>query len=100
MGKSNGLRETVTPQIAQKLRILGEMITKQLLKDEIDYVQDAYLDALYKIIKAFELPVDEEHNTHNAEQQLLNTTNVLEWQAFIQETYPGLPDDPITRVDR
>jgi hypothetical protein len=53
------------------------MIPKQLLKDEIDYVQDAYLDALCKIIKAFRVPVDEEHTTHNAELQRLNTSDLL-----------------------
>jgi hypothetical protein len=73
------------------------MIPKQLLKDEIDYVQDAYLDALYKIIKAFRVPVDEEHN---AEQQRLDTSDLLEWQAFIRETYGCLADDPITRGDQ
>ena len=77
-----------------------EMITKQLLKDEIDYVQDAYLEALYKIIKAFRVPVDEEHNTHNAEQQLLDTSDLLEWQAFVRETYGCLEDDPIERGDQ
>ena len=76
------------------------MIPKQLLKDEIDHVQDAYLDILYKIIKAFRVPVNEEHTTHNAEQQRLNTSEILEWQAFIQETYGCLADDPIARGDQ
>lgn len=30
------------------------MITRELLKKEIDHVQDEYLTALYKIIKSFE----------------------------------------------
>jgi hypothetical protein len=76
------------------------MITKQLLKDEIDYVQDAYLEALYKIIKAFRLPVGEELVIHHTEKQLLGTSDVGEWQAFIQETYGCLADDPITRGEQ
>ena len=49
------------------------MITKQLLKDEIDQVQDVYLEALYKILKAFGPPVAGEHDTHHAEKQPLDT---------------------------
>jgi hypothetical protein len=63
------------------------MITKQLLKDEIDHVQDAYLEALYKIIKAFGTPVAEENDTYHTEKQPLDTFDALEWQPFIQETY-------------
>jgi hypothetical protein len=77
-----------------------EMITKQLLKDEIDYVQDAYLEALYKIIKAFRLPVDEEHAMPHTEKQLLDTSDAREWHAFIQETYGCLADDPIARGEQ
>jgi len=32
------------------------MMTKELLKTEIDYVQEDYLDVLYRIIKVFESP--------------------------------------------
>ena len=35
------------------------MITRQLLKREIDKVRDEHLPALYNIIKVFELPAGE-----------------------------------------
>lgn len=33
------------------------VITKEILKQEIDYIQDEYIDVLYTVIKAFEHPV-------------------------------------------
>ena len=76
------------------------MITKQLLKDEIDQVQDEYLEALYKIIKACGLPVDKASQERLTEVSPLTETEVLDWQTFIQETYGCLADDPIARGDQ
>ena len=42
------------------------MITKQVLKEEIDHVRDEYLEALYQIIRAFKSPVEEAHQTQKA----------------------------------
>ena len=33
------------------------MITRELLKDEIEKVRDDYLDMLYQIIRVFEWPI-------------------------------------------
>ena len=38
------------------------MITKELLKNEIDGISDEYLDMLYNVIKAFRLPTKENKN--------------------------------------
>ncbi len=39
------------------------MITKDLLKKEIDLVREEYLIALYQIIKTFERPYDRKRTT-------------------------------------
>jgi hypothetical protein len=69
------------------------MLTKQVLKKEIDYVRDEHLEALYNIIRAFSLPV--EGNVSSSD--LDPTTAAEDWQSFIQETYGCLADDPIER---
>lgn len=65
------------------------MITKDLIKAEIDRVQNRYLDALYKIIKALESPTDS--------SSLISTDDEIEWEDFIKETYGCLTDAPIER---
>lgn len=65
------------------------MVTKELLKTEIDNVQDEYLEILYKVIKAFE-------SSSNMFNQTKDDTE-LNWHAFIQETYGCLADAPIER---
>ncbi len=57
------------------------MVTKELIKAEIDRVQDKYLEVLYKIVQA------------------LNVED-LEWHDFIAETYGCLADAPIERGDQ
>lgn len=67
------------------------MITQALIKAEIDKVQEAYLEALYRIVRAFEVP------------QIGKTTDTIEavqWQQFIAETYGCFADDPIARGDQ
>jgi hypothetical protein len=68
------------------------MITRELLKAEIDKVQDSYLDVLYRIIKALgnsELPL-----TETGEAQLSN------WSNFIEQTYGSFADEPLERGDQ
>lgn len=69
------------------------MITRHLLKREIDKVRDEHLTALYIIIKAFELPAGE--SIFDADAARPETG--LNWERFIQETYGCLQDDPIER---
>lgn len=62
------------------------MITRELLKDEIDKIEDQYLDALYKIITAIKPSYD-----------TTSEMTVTEWHQFIDETYGSLANDPIKR---
>jgi hypothetical protein len=78
----------------------SEMITKQLLKDAIDYVQDEYLEALYTIIIACGLPAHKAYQGHLPAVSPDTETEGGDWQTFIQETYGCLADDPITRGDQ
>ncbi|MFN8489700.1 MAG: hypothetical protein U0350_19100 [Caldilineaceae bacterium] len=71
------------------------MVTKELLKIEIDQVQDKYLEALYKIIEAF-LEATRVNNTTT----VLDQTIDLPWQDFIEATYGCLADDPLERGDQ
>ncbi len=68
------------------------MVTKDLIKAEIDRVQDEYLEALYKIIKAFESHVDQ--------PSLNSASGGTAWKDFINETYGCLADAPIERGDQ
>ena len=70
------------------------MITKEKIKTEIDNLKDEYLEILYRIIKALEIPVSEvtEH------LEIINKQS--EWHNFIQETYGCLADAPIERGEQ
>ncbi len=76
------------------------MITKQVLKEEIDHVRDEYIEALYQIIRAFRLPVEAAHHTPKAGEPSESTTDASDWHTFIQETYGCLEEDPIERGDQ
>ncbi len=64
------------------------MITKEIIKSEVDRVEDQYLDILYRIVKSFE-----------TQQPTLikNDTKELEWHSFIKRTYGSLAHNPIAR---
>ena len=68
------------------------MITRELLKAEIDKVQDSYLDVLYRIIKA--LGSSEPPPMEPGEAQLAS------WSAFIEQTYGSFADAPLERGDQ
>ncbi len=67
------------------------MITRELIKAEIDKVQEAYLEALYRIVRAFEAPL---------KGKTTDTIEEVQWQQFIAETYGCFADDPIARGDQ
>lgn len=71
------------------------MVTKELLKTEIDSIQDKYLESLYKIIEAF-------IEATRADQGLdiVVPSKDLSWHDFIQATYGCLADAPIERGDQ
>jgi hypothetical protein len=71
------------------------MITKELVKAEVEKVNDDYLEVLYKIIKIFEAPRDIELT-----QSIAKRDGELDWHAFIAQTYGCLADNPIDRGDQ
>ncbi len=67
------------------------MITRALIKAKVDKVQEEYLEALYRIVRAFESP---------AQVEAGDTVDDVHWQKFIAETYGCFADDPIARGDQ
>ena len=59
-------------------------ITKEILKAEIDRVEEKYLEALYRIIKALE-------------DRPPTQSDKTEWQQFIEATYGSTHQAPIER---
>ncbi|MCB1189942.1 MAG: hypothetical protein H7A23_18120 [Leptospiraceae bacterium] len=57
------------------------MITRDLLKNEIDKVQDDYLELLYNVIRAFELKKSKNNN----------------WITWVNQMYGCFNEDPIQR---
>ncbi len=69
------------------------IITKDILKAEIDRVPESYFDVLYRIIQALINPL---------ELIATSTTNYQHnnWANFVDETYGCLADDPIERREQ
>jgi hypothetical protein len=67
------------------------MITKELLKTEIDNVPEENLGVLYKIIKALEEPARATESTFESQEQ---------WMAFIAETFGSTSDAPLERGEQ
>jgi hypothetical protein len=76
------------------------LITKELLKSAIDKVPDEYLEILYRILKAFEIPVGEPTTNDIENARHSKKTKVLNWPKFIRETYGSLAEAPIQRGDQ
>ena len=73
------------------------MITKELIKSEIEKVNDEYLELLYKIIQILEplAKVDGKATTNAA-----GKNEDFNWHAFIAQTYGCLAEAPIERGDQ
>ena len=67
------------------------MITKQLIKNEIDFIPDQYAEVLYKIIKSLQ--------TSN-QIDIAEKNSKTDWKQFVEETYGCLADDPIERGEQ
>lgn len=75
------------------------MITKEKIKTEIDNLKDDYLEILYRIIKALEMPIGEvAEQTESINKQ--SPKEQAEWHRFIRETYGCLSESPIERGDQ
>ena len=73
------------------------MITKGLIKSEIDKMQDQYIEALYRIIKAFEyIPASKQDIVKTEISQNENE----EWFSFVENTYGCLFEDLIERGEQ
>jgi hypothetical protein len=75
------------------------MITKELIKAEIDRVQDKYLEVLYKIVEVMVSPIDEV-TSPEATTVITKKVKDLEWHNFIEETYGCLAGAPIERGEQ
>lgn len=64
------------------------MITRERIKEEIDKVQDSYLDVIFHIVQSFE---------HAPAIQTPSKGAVNRWRDFIEDTYGILAADPIER---
>ncbi len=71
------------------------MITRERLKQEIDRVQDSYLDVLFHIIRTFEYAPP----PHSSLSESTDNT-LAEWYAFVEMTYGALASDPIERGEQ
>ena len=64
------------------------MITKDLVKSEIDNVPEENLGVLYRIVKALEEP---------ARSSIVSEPDESTWKARIAEAYGGTADAPLER---
>lgn len=74
------------------------MVTKQLVKDEIDNIPEEHLPVLYKIVLALEEATGSELQAQAAGGPECNAVSA--WHEFVAETYGCLADDPIERGDQ
>ncbi len=68
------------------------MVTKELVKSEIEKLNDDYIPVLYKIIKALE-----SLTSSDSSKSISKKDKSLEWHQFINETYGCLSESPIER---
>jgi hypothetical protein len=78
------------PRSALYFGIEVSVITKELLKAEIDKVPEENLAVLYRIVKALEEPREEGDLGARA-------GDATAWKAWIVETYGSTADAPIER---
>lgn len=73
------------------------MVTKQLVKDEIDNIPVEHLPMLYKIVLAFEEGSAEWFAKSAGSPE---SDGERSWSDFVAETYGCFADDPIERGDQ
>lgn len=76
------------------------MITRKLLKAELDKVQEEYLEALFQVIKAIETPIPSRRANGFSKENSAKADPYSDWPLFIEETYGCLANDPIKRGDQ
>jgi hypothetical protein len=76
------------------------MVTKELVKAEIEKVHDDDLELLYKIIKVFESPSRGKKLPFSYKRKINKRDLERDWHQFIEDTYGCLAEDPIERGDQ
>lgn len=74
------------------------MISRALLKSEIDKVKSEYLDLLYRIVKAFETGTPQENVALASESPEHHTNS--DWKTFVERTYGCMADSTISRGEQ
>jgi len=72
------------------------MVTKELVKSEIDHLHDEYVEVVYKVIKALEMPLGELDRRADA----FPATEQMEWEAFVDHYAGCLKEAPIERGEQ
>lgn len=67
------------------------MTTRELIKNDIDQVQEHYLSFLYRIVRAL-LPKSSPTSVQQKEQEPSDA-----WEEFLQDTYGLFRDEPLER---
>lgn len=67
------------------------MTTRELIKSEIDQLQEHYLDFLHRIIRSL-MPLPSSSSVAPQEQEQGES-----WEEFLQSTYGMFRDDPLER---
>lgn len=70
------------------------MVTRELIKHEIDQVQEEYLEFLYRVIRALG-PFSEPVLTETADESLAQP-----WAEFVNSTYGMFAEAPIERAEQ
>jgi hypothetical protein len=76
------------------------MISKKLIKQEIEKLHDERLEILYKIIKAFEALSHIDTVQPETSMGAIEMHRELKWLEFIEETYGSMAESPIERVEQ
>ncbi|MCP4663344.1 MAG: hypothetical protein GY856_48750 [bacterium] len=74
------------------------MVTRTLIKEEIDRVPEQHLPVLYQVVVALEDPAGPQ--IRNTAQGRAAQSAGDAWLDFVAETYGCLADDPIQRGDQ
>ena len=69
------------------------VITKDILKREIDHIQDQYIETLYTVIKAFEYP-----NIRQPSSTVPSTDE--QWSAFLDQFAGACAEAPLQRGEQ
>jgi hypothetical protein len=76
------------------------MVTKKLLKEQIDRIPYEYIGVIYRIIQVFENITDDVSKNKIEPSFCKQSYDKEEWVEFINDTYGCFKDDPIKRWDQ